>query len=103
LAGEWEFPGGKVEAGEEGREALAREIGEELACEVEVGEELAAVEHRYPEVAIRLRPFVCTVAGGEPQALEHEEIAWFAAGEIASLALAAADREVWRALVVHQD
>jgi 8-oxo-dGTP diphosphatase len=94
LAGHWEFPGGKIEAGESAREALVREIREELGCEVEVGEGLDPVEHRYPDLAVRLRPFVCAVREGRPVPLEHEEIGWFGPAELPELGLAGADVEV---------
>ena len=95
LAGHWEFPGGKVEPGEDDRVALQREIQEELGCEVEVGASLPVVEHRYDELSIRLRPFRCVVEIGVPRALEHEEVAWFDPEAIRDLELAAADRRVW--------
>ena len=94
LAGHWEFPGGKVEERESAPEALQREIREELGCGIEVEEALPVVEHVYPEVAIRLRPFRCRVTAGEPAALEHEEVGWFTAKEVDDLGLAGADREV---------
>lgn len=98
LAGHWEFPGGKVEDREEARGALQREIREELGCEIEVGDPLPTVEHRYPQVSIRLQPFYCTVTSGEPAALEHEEIGWFRAEDIRRMGLAGADQEVFRAI-----
>lgn len=99
LAGAWEFPGGKVEDGEHPREALVREIREELSCLVSVGAALPDVEHEYPEVAIRLLPFLCVVEDGRPLALEHEELAWFRTDRGEPPGLAAADREVWKRLV----
>ena len=96
LAGHWEFPGGKVEEGEEERAALAREIREELGCAVEPGAAIDPIEHSYPGVTICLLPFVCTIVDGEPAALEHEEIGWFTPVEVDSLMLAEADRFVWR-------
>jgi len=59
LGGCWEFPGGKVEAGEAAAEALRREFLEEVGLEVEVGEALPAVEHVYPHAAVRIEPFWC--------------------------------------------
>lgn len=94
LAGHWEFPGGKVEEGEGAREALAREIREELGCRIVVGEALSPVEHVYPDLALRLRPFRCVVCEGRPEALEHEEIGWFRREELGELGLAGADVEV---------
>lgn len=100
LAGHWEFPGGKVEEGEDPREALAREIREELACEVRVGSALRVVEHSYPEIAIRLQPFACTISSGQPEALEHAEIGWYSPEAVGALGLAGADREVWERIKV---
>ena len=94
LAGQWEFPGGKVEDGEDFPAALAREIEEELGCRVAVGEELAAVEHHYPELAIRLRPFICEIADGEPEAREHAAVAWVRPEQLGEVELAEADRKV---------
>ena len=94
LSGHWEFPGGKVDAGETPREALVREILEELGCRVEVGEALEPVEHAYPDLELCLRPFLCVVCGGTPEALEHEEISWFPPSSLSELPLAAADVKV---------
>lgn len=94
LAGQWEFPGGKVEEGEGFEEALVREIDEELGCRVAVGTALKPVEHRYSEVSIRLHPFLCTVADGEPEALEHAAVAWVKPGGLSAFGLAAADCKI---------
>ena len=94
LAGHWEFPGGKIEEGEDAREALVREIHEELGCGVVAGQALEPVEHEYPDLKIRLRPFVCTLEDGEPEALEHEAVGWFRKGELDGLGLAGADVKV---------
>lgn len=96
LAGHWEFPGGKIEPGEEARESLEREILEELGCEVVVGKALEPVEHAYPDLRIRLWPFMCVAEGGEPTALEHEALGWFRKEELDGLGLAGADVEVAR-------
>lgn len=98
LAGLWEFPGGKREEGESAEEALRREIWEELGCGIVVGEALEAVEHEYPELRIRLRPFWCEVGEGEPVALEHAALRWVAAGELGGVELAPADVGVGRKL-----
>ena len=73
----WEFPGGKVEPGEDPREALARELREELAIEAQIGEELGGHEVRYGDgPAIRLRFYRVTEFSGEPANLQFENIAW---------------------------
>ncbi len=95
--GLWEFPGGKVEEGEGLREALARELEEELGVAPWVGEVLAEVEYQYPEINIRL---FCLEAGinGEPYPREGQELGWFAPKEIDHLSLAPADRILWSLL-----
>ena len=98
LAGSWEFPGGKVESGEDFQSALQREIMEELVCEIEVGEELSAVEHHYPEYSIRLLPFICSINRGEPTALEHAEIMWATPEQCRLLHWAPADVPIWAVL-----
>jgi len=73
----WEFPGGKVERGEELREALARELREELAIEAQIGDLIAEHDVQYPNrTAIRLHFFRVTEFTGEPANLEFEQILW---------------------------
>jgi len=92
LAGLWEFPGGKVDAGESPEAALARELEEELGVAVDVGEKLAAVvEWTDGEVAIRLSAYWCRISEGEPVALEHEELRWCGISELGELGWAEAD------------
>ena len=97
LAGFWEFPGGKVEEGEDHATALQREIGEELACEVEVGKSLPAIEHHYPSLSLRLQAFPCSLSPSspEPSALEHASLSWTSYEKVETLQLAEADRRLW--------
>lgn len=78
LAGLWEFPGGKVDAGEAPEEALHRELMEELGCEVVVLQAGPPVLHEYDWGWIRLFPFVCELSPGsdDPQPHEHTELIW---------------------------
>jgi 8-oxo-dGTP diphosphatase len=90
----WEFPGGKLEPGEDAAAALAREIREELGVEIAVGAALPAAVHDYGAFSIRLHPFVCALRAGEPHPHEHAAVRWCLPHEIAALDLAAADRPV---------
>lgn len=93
LGGKWEFPGGKVEAGESPVVALHRELLEELGCCVEVLRLLQPQSHDYGTVKVHLIPFVVRLLPGSdaPQALEHTALSWVPAGELAGLDLPAAD------------
>ena len=99
LGGLWEFPGGKMEAGEEARQALVRELEEELGIVVETGEALTPVEWDYGSRAIRLWPFICSAGEMEPVRLEHDELRWCEVEELAGLNWAPADVPVVRELV----
>ena len=76
MAGLWEFPGGKIEAGETVEACIAREIKEEIALDVKVGDRLMLIEHDYPKFKVSLHVHWCDYLGGEPQAIECQEIVW---------------------------
>ncbi len=88
----WEFPGGKVEPGETPREALAREIKEELDTEIEVGELLETVEYDYPTFHLSMDCFLCKVISGNLILKEHEAAKWLAKEELYSVDWLPADR-----------
>jgi 8-oxo-dGTP diphosphatase len=96
----WEFPGGKVEPGEDPRAALVREIREELGCEITIHRELPRFEHDYGSVVIDMSPFLCTLAprSAAPLAHEHVDLRWATRTELTTLDLAAADLPVVAAL-----
>jgi 8-oxo-dGTP diphosphatase len=96
----WEFPGGKVEPGEEPAAALVREIEEELGCAIVVGRALPRCTHAYATVTIELIPFLCCLAPGsaEPHPHEHAAVRWVTPAELRTMDLAAADRPVVEAL-----
>lgn len=87
----WEFPGGKVEAGESLEEALRREIREELEVEVNVGDLIDTIEYDYPAFHLSMKCYACTIAGGSPHLLEHEAARWLSADQLDSVAWLPAD------------
>lgn len=72
----WEFPGGKMEAGETMQEALIREIKEELDTEIQVNDLIDTVEYDYPQFHLTMHCFLCTVTKGELVLKEHKAGKW---------------------------
>jgi 8-oxo-dGTP diphosphatase len=97
LAGFWEFPGGKCDAGESLAEGLVREIREELGAGVDVGDEIHATLHDYPERCVELRFFHCRLLT-EPRPALGQEMAWVRREDLASYTLPPADLELVRML-----
>ena len=94
----WEFPGGKMEPGETPQQALARELKEELAIDVNVGNFLCTVDYDYPTFHLTMHCFYCSVIGGELTLLEHEAAKWLKTTELHSVNWLPADVEVVAAL-----
>ena len=90
----WEFVGGKVEPGETKEQALIRECREELAVTLSVGEAFMDVVHAYPDITVHLTLFHATIAAGEPQQLEHNDIRWITPSEIPNYAFCPADEAI---------
>ncbi|GHD13845.1 (deoxy)nucleoside triphosphate pyrophosphohydrolase [Zhihengliuella salsuginis] len=91
LGGMWEFPGGKIEPEETPRDALQREIDEELKCQVSVGEEVTTTPHEYDFGVVTLTTFYCELIEGTPELTEHAAVKWLAPDELGQLDWAPAD------------
>lgn len=74
--GGWEFPGGKMEAGETPQEALVREIKEELETDIEVGDLIDTVEYDYLKFHLKMHCFICSIKHGDLVLKEHEDAKW---------------------------
>lgn len=74
--GQWEFPGGKIEAGETPEEALAREIKEELETEIKVGSLIHTIEYDYPTFHLSMDCFWCEIVSGDLVLKEAEDARW---------------------------
>jgi 8-oxo-dGTP diphosphatase len=96
--GEWEFPGGKVERGEDARAALCRELREELGIGVRACRPLIRLRHVYPELSVDLDTWLVTAWDGEPRSSEHPAAAWVRPDELPRWPLLAADRPIVNAL-----
>jgi 8-oxo-dGTP diphosphatase len=97
VAGKWEFPGGKVEPGENELEALVRECEEELGIKIAVGERIG-VDVPMAHGWALLRVWLATILSGEPQPLEHASLRWLAADELDSVPWLPADAPIVDAL-----
>ena len=95
----WEFVGGKVEPGETKEQALIRECQEELAVTLSVSDIFMDVIHEYPDITVHLTLFNATIAEGEPQKIEHNDIQWIAPSEISNYEFCPADEEILNVLI----
>ena len=96
--GGWEFPGGKIEEGEEPEAAVVREIQEELETTVNVEKFLIQVEHDYETFHLTMKCYVCSIAEGDLKLLEHKDAKWLNAESIDSVDWLPADIAVVEAI-----
>jgi 8-oxo-dGTP diphosphatase len=96
--GLWEFPGGKIHAGESCREALCRELHEELDIRVEVAAPLIEIEHAYIDKRVRLEVWNVTSFRGDPRGMQGQPIAWRHVDELDPAHFPAANAAIIRAL-----
>ncbi len=94
MGGKWEFPGGKIEPGETPEESLERELREELAIQVSIGEFLCSAFYEGEGVSLELLVYRVQRLKGEPALIEHQDIRWVRPNELAALDLADSDRKV---------
>lgn len=98
LAGGWEFPGGKLEPGEERFEGLQRELREELGVETVRATPLISYEHAYGERRVLLDLWLVHEYSGEPRSLDQQALRWVALEELDAVGLLEADRPMIGAL-----
>jgi 8-oxo-dGTP diphosphatase len=94
----WEFPGGKVEPGEDPVAALVREVKEELGCDVEVGRIHEVVFHAYPEFDLYMLVYAAAIVSGIPHPVQVAEVEWVETKRLPDLALLPADYPLARSL-----
>lgn len=98
LGGLWEFPGGKIEAGETVEECIQREIQEELGIEIAVGEHLITIDHAYTHFRVTLHVHHCRYVSGEAQPIECDEVRWVKLEELDSYPFPKANTRIIEAL-----
>lgn len=99
LGGLWEFPGGKLEDGETLREALCREMKEELGIEITVGAKITEVPHEYSHLSINLHAYFCNVEDGQPTSREGQKWKWVPRKDLEEYAFPKANKQVLEELM----
>lgn len=91
ISKKYEFPGGKIEAGETNEETILREIMEELHMVIKTEQEFVTVEHEYPDFFLTMHSFICTCDDPTIQLTEHIDYKWLSISELEGLDWAGAD------------
>lgn len=94
MQGGWEFPGGKIEAGETPEAALKREISEELDTQIAVEQFITTVEYDYPNFHLTMHCYWCSVVSGNLTLKEHKAARWLAAKDLDTVDWLPADKIV---------
>jgi len=94
FGGLWEFPGGKIEDGEQKEAAMRRELDEELGIDVEVGKLALVTEDEIPEMKIIFHLFECAIRRGEPRPIDCQDVKWVTLEELGGLKLAPIDIKI---------
>jgi len=91
ISNKYEFPGGKIEAGESNEETILREIMEELHMEIKTEQEFVTVEYEYPDFFLTMHSFICSCEDPTIQLTEHIDYKWLSISELEGLDWAGAD------------
>lgn len=99
LAGQWEFPGGKIEIGESPEKALIRELNEELGIDADIGQLKLANTHNYGEKGVILLFYEVLFWKGEPKASHHAELKWVDPDQIPEMEIPEANRRILQTIL----
>lgn len=96
----YEFPGGKIEVGEDDEAALKREIAEELKMEIEINKKFILVNHKYPDFELQMQSYICRVSNRDLTLTEHVDYKWLKIQDLGQLDWAEADIPIVNGLML---